>query len=94
MRALFGLVALLGLATCNLYGPCCSNSDCSGGSICTVDDDKCPSAADPKGQCLKKCGVDRDCGDGEVCNVFILSCACQKIGDGGSEGTCAPGVGD
>ena len=90
--ACFGLLAWL--TGCNLYGPCCGNSDCGGGSICSIDDDKCPAPGHPKGLCLTKCGIDRDCEDGYVCNVIILNCGCQAIGDGGSEGTCAPGVGE
>jgi len=94
MRVLACLVLTSWLAGCNIYGPCCSNTDCAGGAICSIDDDKCPAAGHPKGTCLSKCAVDRDCQDGYVCNVVILTCGCQAIGDGGSQGTCSPGVGE
>ena len=94
MRRLACIVAVAWLAGCNLYGPCCTNTDCAGGGICSVDDDKCPGTGHPRGLCLTKCSIDHDCADGYVCNVIVLNCGCQLIGDGGTEGTCAPGVGD
>ncbi len=92
MRAL-ALVCSLWLAGCNLYGRCCKNSDCSGGDTCSLDDDGCPADGHPEGTCLSKCSLDADCAEGYICNVFVLACGCQVIGDGGSEGTCSPGVG-
>ena len=94
MRALALLCGLAFTMSCNLYGPCCSNTDCSGGAICSIDDNMCPGPGHPKGTCVSKCAIDRDCADGYVCNLIILTCGCEVIGDGGSEGTCAPGVGD
>jgi len=94
MKGLACLGLLIWMAGCNLYGECCTNTDCSGGNACSVDDDKCPAPGHPRGTCLAKCAVDRDCEDGDVCNVFVFNCGCVPIGDGGSQGTCAPGVGD
>jgi len=94
MKSLACLGLLVWMAGCNLYGPCCLNTDCAGGNTCSVDDDKCPAPGHPRGTCLAKCAIDRDCEDGYVCNVFVFNCGCQPIGDGGAQGTCAPGVGD
>jgi len=97
MRNLFWCGAMVLLAACATNGPCCSNSDCPGSNVCSIDDSQCPSEGHPKGMCLSPCQVDRDCGRGQVCNLIILKCGCEDVGDGGVdggvEGTCAPGVG-
>jgi hypothetical protein len=88
------MLALLGLWGCHATdGACCSNDDCPGNYICNVD---CSGTDDTKGICLAPCQVDRDCGLGSVCNLYILSCGCEAVSDsadGGTVGTCAGGVG-
>ena len=98
--ALLALAAAL-LGGCHFAGDsCCSNEDCPGNFVCSAI---CETDGNLKGTCLAPCMVDKDCGEGAVCNLFALSCACQELApgaldggmpDAGITGTCAGGVGD
>jgi hypothetical protein len=83
---LAGALALGGLLACS--GHCCNDGDCWGNDICSAD---CASGQ-PQGICLQRCQVDLDCSEGDVCDDFRGSCACDAPADAGAPGTCPQGA--
>ncbi|HUB10192.1 MAG TPA: hypothetical protein VMB50_24525 [Myxococcales bacterium] len=76
-------------AGCGPHGSCCSDGDCWGTYVCSVD---CAASGGPQGTCLQRCQVDPDCSGGDVCDDVHGSCACEAPSAPGAGGSCPQGA--
>jgi hypothetical protein len=86
VRALLAAFALSCTAACS--GHCCSDGECWGNDVCS---ELCAPGGSAQGTCLVRCQVDADC-NGQVCDEFHGSCACDAPVDGGVGGSCPQGT--